>query len=127
MSDRIAITRLKVPTKLGVGDRERAEPQVVVLNIEIEIDMARAGRTDELDDTVDYHRAISLVADLVRDSETRLLEHLAERVAAALLELEGVTGVVVELGKEPPPVEEDVESVSVRIGRSSEKPRDRPG
>lgn len=117
MSDRIAIRRLRVPTTIGVGERERAEPQTVVLNLEIETDTARAGATDDLGDTVDYHRAVRLVADLVRSGETKLLERLAERVAAALLELEGVTGVVVEVGKEPPPVEEDVDAVSVRITR----------
>lgn len=90
---------------------------MVELNVEIEIDTARAGATDELGDTVDYHRAVRLVTDLVRSSETKLLERLAERVAAALLELEGVTGVVVEVGKQPPPVEEDVDAVSVRITR----------
>jgi dihydroneopterin aldolase len=117
VKDRIAITRLRLPTKIGVGDQERATFQNVVLNLEIETDTARAGATDELDDTVDYHRAVRVVADLVRGSETKLLERLAERVATALLELEGVSGVVVEVGKEPPPVEEDVDAVSVRISR----------
>jgi dihydroneopterin aldolase len=117
VSDRIVITRLRVPTRIGVGDRERAQIQTVELNIEIEIDTARAGTTDELEDTVDYHRAVRTVAELVRSSETKLLERLAERVAATLLELEGVSGVMVEVGKHPPPVEEDVDAVSVRITR----------
>jgi FolB domain-containing protein len=117
VSDRIAITRLRVPTRIGVGERERAEPQTVVLNLEIKTDTARAGASDDLEDAVDYHRAIRLVSELLRSGEVKLLEHLAERVAAALLGLEGVTGVIVEVGKEPPPVEEEVDAVSVRITR----------
>ena len=117
MTDRIAISRLRVPARLGVAEEERAESQMLVLNLEIEADLARAGQTDTLEDTVDYHRAVSLVSDVVRQSEAHLLEHLAQRVAAALLDIEGVRGVTVEIAKEPPPIEEDIRSVSVRIHR----------
>ncbi len=81
-------------------------------------DLARAGRSDDLSHTVDYGALVEQVSGMVRSSEIRLLEHLAERIATLLCGLEGVAGVMVEVGKASPPVSEDVERVSVRIERA---------
>jgi FolB domain-containing protein len=115
--DRVSISDLRVETRVGVTKEERAQPRTVVICCDIWTDLLRAGSSDELGDTVDYHSVIVEVADLVRSTEAKLLEHLAERIAALITALHGVRAVTVEVTKESPPMAEDVRAVSVTIER----------
>lgn len=116
-TDRITISRLKVPTHVGVTDEERSQPQTVVVNIELILDLKPAAQSDNLTDTVDYDRLTTEVAELVRSSETKLLENLAETIASHVCTLTRVERVSVEVIKESPPVPEDVGPIAVRITR----------
>lgn len=115
MNGCIKIRGLRVATRVGVTPEERARPQTVVLDVDVDADLAPAAASDELRDTIDYAAAVTRVADVVAASEANLLEHLAAKVISALSRMEGVQGVTVEISKQPPPVAEDVESIAVRI------------
>jgi FolB domain-containing protein len=117
--DCISIRDLRIGTRIGVTSAERAEPQIVVIGIEIYRDLRTPGQSDELGDTVDYHAVIVGLAEMVRTSEAKLLEHLAEKIAFFVCGLRCVDRVSVEVRKEPPPVEEDVQAVAVTIERQS--------
>jgi dihydroneopterin aldolase len=114
----ILIRGLRVATRVGVTSEERARPQTVVLDVDLDADLSRAAASDELVDTVDYSAAVTRIADVVSTSEAKLLEHLAGKVVSVLSRMDGVRGVTVQIAKEPPPVAEDLESVAVRIVRS---------
>lgn len=116
-ADRIAIQSLRVQTRVGVTEEERSTEQPLVIDLEIETDLAAAGNSDDLGSTVDYHRVTTEVADLVRTTEVKLLETLAEKVAAHLCAFEGVKRVTVAISKESPPIDEDVGPITVRITR----------
>jgi 7,8-dihydroneopterin aldolase/epimerase/oxygenase len=115
--DRISIKDLRIGTRIGVTEEERAEPQKVVIDIDIAADLTRAAASDHLSDTIDYHAVTVQVAELVRSEETDLLEHLAAKIATLIGSLDGVDGVTVEVSKESPPIPEDVGAVSVTIER----------
>ena len=117
MTDRIRITGLQVDTRIGVPDEERSRPQRVSIDIELAADLSAAGKSDDLADTIDYGRVVTEVAELGRNSEAHLLEHLAEKIAASLGTITGVTGVTVEVSKLSPPITEDAGPISVRIER----------
>lgn len=116
--DYIRIDGLWVETHVGAEDEERAEPQPVLIDLEIGAELRRAGRTDDLDETINYAEVTTLVADLVAEQDAKLLEHLAELVAEAVLGLQGVQTVSVQIAKETPPVVENVRNIAVRIERS---------
>lgn len=117
MSDAILVKGLKCRTRIGVTADERVEPQTVVIDLEIELDLGPAGRSDDLADTLDYSAVVGGVASLAERSESTLLEHLAARICDLILEDARVEGVGVIVGKETPPVPEEVEAVSVRMTR----------
>ena len=117
MTDRIRIDGLRVETRIGVTSEERSNPRPVVINAELRTDARRAGRGDDLSDTVDYHRAVVEVAALVRSGERKLIERLAEEIAALLAGMNGVVGVTVQVVKEAPPIDEDVAAVSITVER----------
>ena len=117
MADVISISKLRAKTHLGVTPEEQAELQEVVVDVTIDTDLRTPGRSDALEDTVDYARATKLVSDIIESSKASLLEYLADQIATALLDLEGVRGVTVEIAKDPPPVGENVRNIAIRIER----------
>lgn len=117
MADVISIRGLRVKTHVGVSEEERAQAQEVVVEITLAMDLRTPGRSDSLVDTVDYARVTKVATDRIEASNVNLLEHLAEEVARALLDLQGIDHVTVEIAKDPPPVGENVENISVRIER----------
>ena len=50
----IRITDLTLKAIIGIFDWERKKKQTVVINIEIEFNAAKAIKSDEVKDTVDY-------------------------------------------------------------------------
>lgn len=115
MTGAIYIRGLCVETHIGVTEKERSRPQDVIVDLEVDTDLTQAATSDDVADTIDYDGLISAVAGLIRNSECKLLEHLAGRIADLVAEIPGVYGVTVEVGKEEIPVDEVVRSASVRI------------
>jgi dihydroneopterin aldolase len=119
VGDRIRIRGLLVDAHIGVTEEERARRQTLRLDVDIEADLSAASASDDLADTVDYASTVSVIADTVRSSRCQLLEHLASEVASVVTCNELVSGVVVEVSKQPPPVSERVDAIVVRIERPS--------
>jgi dihydroneopterin aldolase len=117
VTDTISIRGLRVQTRIGVSDDERAATRGLTVNVDLGTDTRRAGASDDLSDTVDYGKAAEEIAELVESSETKLLEHLAERIADHFSAMNGVKSIIVEVVKDDPPIDADVREVAVRIER----------
>jgi len=97
--DRIHIRDLRLRCIVGVYPEERDKTQDVVIQITLRADLRAAGRSDRLEDTVDY-KAIKLqVVEMVESSSFVLIERLAEAVADICLSHEGVQRVRVIVEK----------------------------
>jgi FolB domain-containing protein len=99
LNDVISIEGLRVPTLIGVTEEERSAPQDVEIDLELYLDLSRAGISDDLADTVDYDGLVRDVADLVRSSKASLMEHLAEDIATLISRNQLVERVTVKLRK----------------------------
>jgi dihydroneopterin aldolase len=117
--DKISIHDLRVEMRIGVTEEERAAPRPVLISVDMWADLVSSGQSDELSETIDYHAVTVAIAELVRATEAKLLEHVAEKIAALIGTFGGVDGVSVEVTKESPPIAEDVRAVSVKIERPS--------
>lgn len=117
MSDRIFIRDLRLRTIIGVCDRERERPREILLNLELDTDLAAAARSDALEDAVDYQALAEQVARHVEASRHRLLERLADSVAQLVLEsFPAVDAVTVRADK--PGAVPMARSVAVEIRRA---------
>jgi dihydroneopterin aldolase len=114
--DRILIRNLRVFGHHGVLAEEAARGQVFVLDLDLSMDLEPAGRSDELDRTVDYGGLTARVADLVAGSRRQLLEAVAADVADLVLADERVLGVRVRVTKPHAPLGVDAE-VAVEVVR----------
>ena len=111
--DVIRINGLEVRARIGVPDEERAAPQGLLLDVVMEGDFA--GLNDDVARTTDYAAAADWLAAECGRKEFRLIETLAEELAAGLLrEFPRVAAVEVGIRKFILP---GTESVGVRVRR----------
>ena len=97
--DIIFIESLRVETVIGVYDWERGVRQPVVIDLEMGTDVARAAASDDFADALDYKSISKRVQQFVAGSSFFLVETLAERVAALVLDEFAVPWVRVKLNK----------------------------
>jgi 7,8-dihydroneopterin aldolase/epimerase/oxygenase len=122
--DRIELRGLRLTGRVGVLDLERRQDQPLEIDLDLALDLAAAGASDDLADTVDYGAVCAAVAATVGDGHVALLEHLSDRVAAAVLAVDArVEAVDVCVRKLRPPVPHDLGTSAVRIVRHRGGPR----
>jgi len=97
--DRIWIRDLAVQTTIGVHDDERQTVQPLIVNVWLECDLRSAGRSDRLEETVNYREVQDGILKIAEESRDRLLERLAERIADFCLANGRVEGVRVRIEK----------------------------
>jgi dihydroneopterin aldolase len=119
MSDRIELRGLRVLALCGVLPEERERKQPFEIDLDVEADLAPAGHTDDLDDTIDYGRLCADVAKVADTEQFGLLERFAQRVADVVLSDPKVDAVTVSIRKLRPPVPEHLAASGVRIRRTS--------
>ena len=61
MTDQIFLRTMEFEGHHGVSDEERADPQVIELDVEFELDLRPAGSSDDLAQTVSYARDLRAV------------------------------------------------------------------
>jgi dihydroneopterin aldolase len=83
--DIIYLHDLKVDTIIGIFDWERRITQAVIIDLDIQADIGKAAQTDAIEDTLDYKAVAKRVIEFVGNSEFRLVETLAERIADIVL------------------------------------------
>ena len=96
---------------------EQERPQPFQVDLELFVDLATAGATDVLADTVDYGAICDQVREAVASEHHQLLERLAQRIAEICRTDPRVQAVVVEVRKLEPPVRGPLDYVGVRIER----------
>lgn len=97
--DIIFLTDLRIETVIGIWDWERKIRQTVSIDLEMAADIRKAARSDSVDDTLNYKLVAKRLQAFVGDSSFQLVETLAERVAAIVLEEFGVEWVRVRVNK----------------------------
>jgi dihydroneopterin aldolase len=101
----------------GVRPAEREHAQEFKVDIDIEADLSTPGRTDRLEDTVDYSQVRAIAKETIEGEPAKLLETLATRIADRTLALPRVEAVTVRVAKRPPSLA-PIESAAVHIRRT---------
>lgn len=97
--DTIHIQELELSARIGVPDEERAGSQRLTVSITLWPETGFAQLRDELEATVDYAAVCRVVTQFVEKREVKLIETLAEEMAAHLLRTFAVQRVQIELRK----------------------------
>ena len=116
--DRIELRGLRALGICGALAHEQEQPQPFEVDLTVFADLAPAGRSDQLDDTVDYGDLAVVVEAIVSEGRFTLVEAMAEAIATAALAHHLVQEVTVTVRKLRPPVPVELSTTGVTIHRS---------
>lgn len=102
--DRILLQGMQFYSYHGGSREERTLGQPFQVDLEVEKDLASAGKSDRLDDTVSYAHIFRVVRDVMAGEPMELLEALAEEIAARSLESFPIHSIRVRITKTRPPI-----------------------
>ena len=83
-----------------------------IVNVWVEADTVEVEKTDDLNHTVDYVKIIAIVKDKMA-IRSNMIEHSARRIVDAILPLNKVKKVTVEVEKVLPPIDATFDKISV--------------
>ena len=95
----ISIVDLEVFYRVGVSDAERAQPQRLLLTVELESDFSDAAKSDSIVDTIDYYAVTQKLLNFGEGREWKLIEKLAADIAGLILAEFKPQAVTVEVKK----------------------------
>jgi dihydropteroate synthase len=115
--DKVIVRGLRVFGYHGVHAHEQERGQDFVIDLEAHLDLRPAGRGDDLDETLDYSDLARRASAIVSSERFNLIEALAERLAAEVLEDPRVARTVIRVAKPAALAARNVETVLVEIER----------
>lgn len=117
--DRITLTRIGVFAYHGVYEEEKKLGQRFYITVAMGLDLAEAGRNDDLEASVSYADIARLVQEIAVGQRFRIIEALAEAIATAILAgYPRVADIAVTVEKPGAAVAAILEGIAVTVNRS---------
>jgi FolB domain-containing protein len=116
--DKVFIKDLLVRGVIGISDRERSQPQDIVINITLFTDITRGGRTDNIENCTNYRTVAKAVIAHIEQVSRYTVEALATDLAKICLDMPDVEEATVRVEK--PGAVRFSKSVGVEIHRIKE-------
>ncbi len=82
---KIFLNDLHIDTIIGIYDWERETLQTLSFDLEMDWDIRKAAKSDDIADTLDYGSVANTIVEFVESSHYQLIETLAEDLCALLL------------------------------------------
>lgn len=120
--DRIRLVNMTFYGYHGVSAAEKETGRRFEVDCELAVDLAEAGKTDRLTNTIDYAAVYDLVAGIVQNTSFSLLEGLAATVATRVLEEFPVVEATIRVRKVIPPISGYVDYIEVEVTRRQTTP-----
>jgi len=116
--DCIQLTGIRCYGYTGYLKEEQVLGQWFEVDVTLWLDLSVAGKSDAIEDTLDYRNIISTVQHLVKTSKFALVEKLASSIAEAILQSKQVTQVQVRLSKTAAPIPDFGGKIMIDITRN---------
>ena len=117
MKDIIRLNGLSFYGYHGVTPAEKETGRMFEVDCEVAVDLAEAGHTDSLGDTIDYEKIYDTIRESAEDKAFSLLEGLAQEIAAKLLDNFPIYRVTLKVRKLNPPIAGHIKHIEVEITR----------
>lgn len=116
--DKIYVNRMEFYGYHGVFPEETRLGQRFAVDLSVSLDLKKAGETDELEYSVNYAELYQVCKEIVEGPPYKLVEAVAERIAAGTLnKFALISEVTVTVIKPDPPIPGHYSSVAVEITR----------
>jgi len=117
MKDIIRLNEMSFYGYHGVSAAEKETGRTFQVDCELEVDLAEAGHTDRLTDTIDYSEVHKIIKETVEGTAFSLLEALVSTLADKLLDSFPAYRVTLRVRKMNPPIPGHVKNIEVEITR----------
>ena len=97
--DTVKIERLELDCIIGINPWERLTKQQITVDIELDTDLTAAGKSDSIEDTINYRTIAKTVTTEVEKSDYGLVESIGAKIADICLEDDRVFSVRVTVRK----------------------------
>ena len=118
--DSIIIKGIRFHGYHGVPEAERQVGGHYEIDATLHCSLMNAGRTDALEDTIDYASVVDLIVDIGTRQSFKLIEALAETMATEVLKQFPIDTVQLTVKKLHPPIEQPINYFAVEICRPKE-------
>ncbi len=116
--DKITVKNLKLFAYHGVNPEEKENGQSFIIDVDYFLDLENACKSDSLDDTVNYAKAVKTIRRVFTEKSYDLIERAAQVIADALLEdFKEIEKVSVTVKKPEAPVSAEFDYMAVTIHR----------
>lgn len=102
----ITLKSIRFHAKHGVFAQEKVDGNEFEVDVTANVDITQAARTDDLNQTFDYGRAVQIVREVMHGESVDLLETLVHRIGASLMAaFPAVRELTVAVRKLNPPID----------------------
>ena len=84
--DKVSLKDLQAFCKLGIYDSERILGQCININIDLFFDLSVAGKSNKIEDTINYVDVSLTIRELAQSKEFLLIENLSEEICKKLFD-----------------------------------------
>ena len=117
--DSIQVNGIRAYGYVGYLAEEKVLGQWFEVDLTLWVDLENAGKSDNIEDTVDYREAIAATKELITTARFNLVEKLVSAIADKILTIEKVSQVRVKLSKPAAPIPDFGGRITLDITRSS--------
>src|SRR5699024_9891048 len=122
MMDNITLRQMQFYGYHGLFPEENKLGQRFIVDVQLFLSLEKAGKSDQMNDSIDYGKVHEVVQAIVEGEAMHLIEAVAEKIAGQLLgEFALLQALQVKVIKPDPPIQGHYESVSVEIYRERAK------
>tara|TARA_Y100001934_G_C11854147_1_gene541053 strand:+ start:129 stop:491 length:363 start_codon:yes stop_codon:yes gene_type:complete len=116
-SDSIKINNLKIPARHGVFEFEKEKDGVFEIDLELFLPLKKSGKSDNLDDTINYQDIVKITTEAFTCKQYSLVEAAAESICDSLLNQFEIDKIIVRVRKPHAPIKADFDSVEIKLNR----------
>ena len=118
--DKIGLTGMVFFGKHGATKEEKQFEQEFIVDIEIEKHLDEAGRTDNLNATIDYSEIYFITQSVVQNASFNLIETIASTIAEKLISKFTFHKVIIRVTKSKAPMGDNGQNAWVQITREKD-------
>ena len=116
--DVIQLTGIRCYGYTGYLAEEKFLGQWFEVDLRIGLDLAIAGQSDRIEDTLDYRSTIAAVKEIIATAKFDLVEKLAETIITTILGFDRVQQVELKLHKPAAPIPDFGGKITIELTRS---------
>ena len=119
--DKIEVKNLKIVGRHGVFDFERLQDRTFELDLVLFLDLSKASKSDDLEDTIDYAEIIDVVIKEFTKKNYNLIEAVAQSIISRLFKEFNFHKVKLRIRKPHAPIDAEFDTVQVALERENDK------